>query len=150
MRHLGQARLGVAHGRGIVAVHIAEVALPVDQRIALGKVLGQTHQRVVHRLVAVRMKLADHIADDTRALLESSAGVEPQLPHRIEQAPMDRLEPVARVRQRASGNGGERVLEITFLQRVAQRDLFDPAVARGNQLLAHGQELPTWQAMNKQ
>ena len=63
-RRLGQPRLGVAHGRGVIAVDVAEVALAVDQRIALGEVLGQAHQRVVDRLVAVRVVLADHVADD--------------------------------------------------------------------------------------
>ena len=34
-RDLGQPRLGVAHGGRVIAVDIAEIALPVDQRIAL-------------------------------------------------------------------------------------------------------------------
>ena len=34
-RHLGQARFRVAHRRRVIAVDVAEVALPVDQRIAL-------------------------------------------------------------------------------------------------------------------
>ena len=45
----GQPRLGVAHGRGVIAVDVAEIALPVDQRIAHGEILRQTHQRVVDR-----------------------------------------------------------------------------------------------------
>ena len=62
---------------------------------------------------------------------------------------MNGLEPVARIRQRAPGDGGERVLEITLLQRLPQRNLFDVAVARGNQLLSHVQELMPGHAMNK-
>ena len=50
-QHLGgdgrHARLGVAHGRGGVAVDGAEVALAVDQRVAQREVLGQAHERVV-------------------------------------------------------------------------------------------------------
>ena len=53
---------------GVIAVDVAEIALPVDQRIALGEILGEAHQRVVDRLVAVRMELADHVADDLGAI----------------------------------------------------------------------------------
>ena len=63
-----QARLGVAHRRGAVAVARAEVALAVDQRIAQREVLRHAHQRVVGGLVAVRMEAAEHVADDARAL----------------------------------------------------------------------------------
>ena len=76
MRNLGQPRLGVTHGGGIIAVDVAEVPLSVDQRIALGEILGEAHERVVHRLVAVRMEFPDHIADDPRAFLEGGTGIE--------------------------------------------------------------------------
>ena len=33
-RHFRHARFGVAHGGGVIAVDIAEIALPVDQRVA--------------------------------------------------------------------------------------------------------------------
>ncbi len=49
-----QAGLGVPHGRRVVAVDIAEIALPFDQRIAHGEILGQAHQRVIDRDVAMR------------------------------------------------------------------------------------------------
>jgi tagatose-1,6-bisphosphate aldolase len=61
-------RLGVAHRRGAVAVAAAEVALAVDQRVALREVLRHAHQRVVGRLVAVRVEAAEHVADHARAL----------------------------------------------------------------------------------
>ena len=67
---LGQARFGVAVGGGVVAVNIAEIALPIDERIARGKVLRETHQRVVDRLIAMRMEIAHHVADDLRRFLE--------------------------------------------------------------------------------
>ena len=84
-RDLGQPRFGVAHGGGIIAVDIAEIALPVDQRIALGEILREAHQRVVDRLVAMRMELAHHVADDLGGLLERGAGIEPQqrMPYRM-------------------------------------------------------------------
>ena len=131
LRDLGQPRLGVAHGGGVIAVDVAEIALPVDQRIALREILRQPHQRVVDRLVAVRMELADDVADHARAFLERRAGVEAQLLHRVQQPPVHRLEPVARIRQRAVHDGGERVGEIALLQRLAQRDVLDLADRAG-------------------
>ena len=68
MRHLGEAHLGVAHGRRRIAVDRAEIALPVDQRHAHGEFLRHADQRVVDRLVAVRMVLADDVADDAGRL----------------------------------------------------------------------------------
>ena len=65
---LGQARLGVAHRRRRIAVHRAEIALPVDQRQAHREVLRHAHQRVVDRLVAVRVVFTHHVADDARRL----------------------------------------------------------------------------------
>ena len=60
--------LGVAHSRGGVAVDRTEVALAVDQRVAHGKVLRHAHERVVDRGIAVRVILAQHVADDARAI----------------------------------------------------------------------------------
>ena len=60
--NLGQARFGVAHGGSTIAITRAEVALAIDQRIALGKVLRHAHQRVVGRLVPMRVKAAQYIA----------------------------------------------------------------------------------------
>ncbi len=104
-RHLGEPRLRVTHGGRVIAVDVAEIALPVDQRIALREILREAHQRVIDRLVAVRMKFADDVADDAGALLEGGAGIEAQLPHRKQHPAMHRLETVARVRQRAMHDG---------------------------------------------
>ena len=82
--HLGETRLGVAHGGGVIAVDVAEVALPLDQRIADRELLGEPNQRVIDRLVAVRMILANHVAHYARALLESAVRIEPQLAHGVE------------------------------------------------------------------
>ena len=130
-RDLGHARFGVAIGGRIIAVDIAEIALAVDQRIARGKILRQPHQRVVDRLVAMRMERAHHVADDLGGFLERRAGVEPQQPHAIEDAPMHRLQAVAGVRQRAMHDGRERVGEIALLERVAQHDLVISAGSGG-------------------
>ncbi len=138
-RDFGQARLGVAVGGRVVAVDIAEIALPVDQRIARVEILRQAHQRVVDRLIAVRMEVAHHVADDLGRLLERGAGVEAEQAHAVEDAPVHRLEPVARIGQRPVHDGRERIGEVALLERLAQRDLLDVAVlVGGNQPFAHG------------
>jgi len=66
--HTGHAGLGVTVGRGGIAVNGAEVAVAVDERIAHGKILGQTNQRIVNGGVAVGMITAQHVADGRGAL----------------------------------------------------------------------------------
>ena len=123
--HLGEARLGVTHRGRVIAVDIAEVALPLDQRIAGGEFLGEAHQRVVDRLVAVRVILADHVADDAGALLEGAVGVEPQLAHGVHQPAMHRLQPVAHVGQRARHDGRQRIGQIALLERLSELHRLD-------------------------
>ncbi len=148
-RDLGHARLGVAHGGRVIAVDVAEVALPVDQREARGEILREPHQRVVDRLVAMRMEIAHHVADDLGGFLQRGAGIEPQQPHPVQNAPMHRLQAVARIGQRAMHDGGERVGEIALLERLAQRDLLDLAPVWGNQLFTHEIRVLRAAAMNK-
>ncbi len=122
-RDVGQARLGVAVGGGVIAVDVAEIALPFDQRIARGEVLREAHQGLVDRLVAVRMERAHDVADDLGAFLEGRAGVEPEDMHAVEDAAMHGLEAVARVGQRPAHDGRERIGEIALFERVAQVDV---------------------------
>ena len=93
-----EAALGVSHGRRRIVVDRAEIALPVDQRQAQREILRHAHQRVVDRGVAVRVIFAHHVADDARRLHVLLVGRVPVLVHRVEDAPMHRLEAVARVR----------------------------------------------------
>ena len=120
---VGHPRLGVAIGGGVVAVDVAEIALPLDQRIARGEILGQTHQGLVDRLIAMRMERSHHVADDLGAFLESRAGIELEDVHAIENAAVHRLEPVAGVGKRAAHDGRERIGEIALLERLAQVDV---------------------------
>ena len=132
----GQARFGVSHGRGAVAVHIAEIALAFDQRIARGEILRETHQRFIDRLIAMRVKTADHVAHHTRAFLEGGVRRQFQKAHGVEQAPVNRLQAVARIGQRPLGDGGQGVGEITRGERVIEALIKDTA-AIARKLLAH-------------
>ena len=121
-RDRGHARFGVAHRGGRVAVDGAEVALAVDERVAQREVLRQADERVVERLVAVRVVLAHHLADDRRALAVRRAGREAHLVHRVQDPPMDRLEPVAHVRQRPADDDAHRVVEVRAAELVLDGD----------------------------
>ena len=124
-RGLGQARFGVAGGGGVIAVDIAEVPLPLDQRVAQREGLRETDHRVVDRSVAMRVVLAQHLADHAGGLLVSAVGREAQLAHRPQQAAVDRLQPVAQIGQRARGNRGQRVDKIPLGQRGLERRVDD-------------------------
>ena len=126
-RDFGQAGFGVAVGRGRIAVDRAEVPLPVHQRIAQREILHHAHQRVVDRHVAVRVVLAEHVADDGRALLVGAARHEAELVHRVENAAVHRLQAVAHVGQRALHDDAHRIIEERLAHLVfdqARQDAF--------------------------
>ena len=100
-----ELRLGVAHRRKRLGiVRRAEVALAVDERIAVGKRLRHQHQRLVARRVAVRMELADDVADRARRLLVLRRRRQAELAHRIDDAALHRLQ-ARRRRAAARGRG---------------------------------------------
>jgi hypothetical protein len=94
-----------------VAVHGAEVALALHQRIADVKVLRQAHHGVVHAAVAVGVVFAQHVAHDAGAFAVGLVGRHAQLVHRVQYAPVHGLEAVAHVGQRAVDDDGHRVAD---------------------------------------
>ena len=122
VRDAREAALGVAHRRGGIAVERAEVAGAVDERHAQRERLRHAHERFVDRGVAVRVVVAHHVADDLGALAMLGVGGQVLLPHRVEDAALHRLEPVAHVGQRARGDDRQRVVQISRLRRFVQRD----------------------------
>ena len=107
-----KARLGVAHGGGLVAVHGAVVPLTVDQRQAHGEGLRHAHHGVVDRLAAVGVVVAHHVADDMRGFPVRAVPLVAVVAHRIEDAAVHRLEAVAHVGQRARHDHAHGVIEI--------------------------------------
>ena len=124
------ARFRVALGGRVIAVDVAEVALPVDQRVAHGEVLGQARQRVVDRLVAVRVIVAHRVADDLGALQKAAVRRQPQLVHGVKDAPVHGLQAVAHVGQRAVHDGRQRVGEVALFQRIPEVDRLDAVRGR--------------------
>ncbi len=141
-----QPDLGVALGRRRIAVDRAEIALPVDQRQAHGEVLRQAHQRVVDRLVAVRVILAHGVAGDARRFVVGAVRRVIVLVHRIEDAAMHGLQPVAHVGQRARHDHAHGVIEIRPLHLVDERDGSDVGGSRALDLwsvvVSQGRRMP--------
>ena len=146
-RGLGQARFGVAIGCGVIAIDIAEIALPLDQRIAQREILREADHRVIDGCVAMGVILADHVADDAGALLEGAGRIELQLPHRPQEAAVDRLQPVAKIGQRAGGDRRECIDEIALGQRGIEGRIDDSvkAIVRclSGRSFGHGLRLAT-------
>ncbi len=106
-----QSGLRVPHGGRGVAVDGAEVAVAVDERSSHRERLGHPDHRLIDRGVAVRVVLADDFADGPRGLLVRASRRQARLVHGVEDAPVDRLEPVANVRERSRHDDAHRVLE---------------------------------------
>jgi len=137
---IGHAGFGVSIGSRTVAIDVAEVPLPVDDGITLREILGETDQRIVDRLVAVRVELTDDVTDDTGAFLEGRVWANAHLAHRVDNAAMDRLQAVANVGQRAVHDGRQRVGEITLFERRLQVDRKNAVIVsarRRQNLLSH-------------
>ncbi len=125
LRHRRQPAFGVTHRGSIIAVDIAEIPLPVDQRIALRKVLRETHQRVVDRQLAMRVEFADHVPDHAGAFLVSGCGVKAKLVHRVHDAAVHRLEAIAHIRQGARHDRRQRIGQIALAERIGEIDIAD-------------------------
>src|SRR6185437_14678557 len=89
---LREARFGIPHGGGRVAVDRAEVTLPVDKRIAHVEFLREADEGVVNRSVTVRMELAEDFADDLGALAVGLGRREAEFIHAVENAAMNGLQ----------------------------------------------------------
>ena len=98
VRNLGQANFRVSHGGSAVTINRAEIALPVDHRVANGKILRHAHQRVIDGLIAVRVIFTDYVTHDTRRLLVRTVPVVVELMHGKQHTTMNRFQAVANIR----------------------------------------------------
>ncbi len=138
----GQLGFGVAHRRErLRIVGGTEVALAFDQRVPVGERLRHQHQRFVAGAIAMRVVLADDVADGARGLLRLGGGVEAELAHRIDNPPLHRLEAVAQEGQGAVEHDIHRVVEVGALGVLAQGQLFE-TVERGTGQIGHATVLP--------
>ena len=105
-RQLAHTGLGVTIGSRRVAVHGTEVAVTVHQHIPHGKILCQTHQRVINRRVTVGMVPAQHGADGIGALAVGLFRPQGILVHGVQDSSVHRLESVPHIGQSAGNNDG--------------------------------------------
>ncbi len=125
--------LRISRRRGRVVAGAAEVALSRHERIAHRPVLHEPHEGVVDRRVTVRVVLAHDIADDATALVEAAVRAVATVPHRVDDPPVHRLEPIAHVRQRPRDDDRHRVLDVAALHLDVQVDRLDRVGALGRQ-----------------
>ena len=138
---IGDARLGVAGGSRVIAVDVAEVALAVDQRVANREILGKAGQCVIDRGVAVGVVVAHGVADDLGALEKAALGRQAQLAHGVDDAPVNRLQPVAHVGQRPVHDGRQRIGQIALFQRHLQLHGLDRTRTGETRFVVHGSGL---------
>ena len=139
-QHLGrdarQPRLSIPVGRGAVAVHRAKVSLAIHKRVAQREVLHHAHHRVVHRAVAMRVVLAEHVADHRGGLLVAATGHEAQFVHRVQNPSVHRLESVAHIWQRATDDDAHRIVDERLANLVVNEPRENPfAVVRSGHFL---------------
>ena len=131
-RHGRETRLRVAVRGRRIAVDGAEVPVPVDERVSQRPVLGHPNEGVVDGLIAVRVVLLQHVADDRGALAVGAVGAVPGLEHRPQDPLVDRLQPVADVGEGTSHDDRHGVVEVRALDLVLELDVLDAA---GEQVL---------------
>ncbi len=127
---LGEPRFSVSHGRRRVRVHRAEIALAVDQRHAHRPILGHSRERVVDRLVSVRVILTHDIADDAARLAVRPAGDIARFLAGEEDPAVDGLQAIAHVGQRAADDDAHRIVEVAGLHLLDDGDGRDVVVPR--------------------
>ena len=111
-----------AHRGSRIAVEGAEVARTLYQQQARSERLRDANESVVDRAIAVRVQRAHHVADDFRALAKPRVRVDPLLPHREQDAPLHRFQPIAHIGERTRGDDRKRVVQITGLRGLVELD----------------------------
>ena len=90
MASLGHPGLGVP-GAAAGRHRGAEVALPVDERIAQRPRLDEPDEGVIDRLVAVRVVLTHDVTDDAGALVVPAVRPVAAVEHGVDDPAVDRL-----------------------------------------------------------
>ena len=117
---VGQPRLRITLGRGVIAVDITEVSLTIHQRITHRKILRQPRQSIINRLVAVGVIVTHHLTDNLGAFTVTARRVQLQAAHGVHDPPMHRFHAVTRIRQGTVHNRGQRIRQIPIPKRTAQ------------------------------
>ena len=125
-----QTGFRVAHRRRRVVVDGSEIAVTIEQWMAAGEGLHQTHQGVVDRLIPMGVVLAKHVPDNAGTLAVGPIRGEPELLHRIQDSALHGLETIQGIGQGSTHDHAHRVFEVGTLHLLMQGD-------RLNALLSH-------------
>ena len=115
LRNARHTRLRITISGRRVAVDGTEVAVTVDQGRTHGEILRQTHERVIHGRVAVRMVMTQHVTDGGGALFIGVCVGQTALVHGIQNSSVHGLETVAHIRQCTADNDRHGVVDIAGL-----------------------------------
>ena len=116
---------GVSHGGRGVPVHGPEVALPVDEGVAEGKILCHPHHGVIDGLIPVRVILAHDISHDTGGLPVRAVRGHTGFVHPVQDTPVHRLETVTDIRQCPADDDGHGIVEVGLFHLVLHVPLDD-------------------------
>jgi hypothetical protein len=134
-RRRREACFRVSGRRRRVAVDGSEVPVRVDQGMAEREVLGHPDEGVVDRRLTVRVVLGHHAAHDVGRFPVRAIRPQALLEHRPEDPAVDRLQPVANLRQRPPDDDGHRVVEVRPLDLFLELHGLD--TAREQSFLRH-------------
>ena len=119
------AHFGVTHGRRGVAIHRTEVALPVHQHVSHGKRLRHADDGVVDGSIAVGVVLTDDVTHHAGGFLVGLVPVIAEFVHRVQDTPVNRLEPVPYIGKRPPDNHAHGVVEVGLLHLLLEVDRQD-------------------------
>ena len=89
--------------------------------MAIGERLRQVHHGLVTGRIAMRVKLADYVADGPGALARLGGGRQPQFAHGVDNAALHRLEPIGQMRQGPVQDDVHGVVQVRLLGVLRQR-----------------------------
>ena len=122
----GELRFRVSHRReGLGIVRGSPVSLTVNQRIPRREGLCEQYHRLVAGALPVRVKLAEDVAHGSSGFLVLRSRGQAELRHRVDDAPLHRLQTIADMGQGAIQNHVHRVVEIGLFGELLQRTSFD-------------------------
>src|SRR5690606_33115302 len=86
--------------------------------VANRKILREAYHSVIYCCVTMRVVLTDYVPHHTGAFLKAGFRVKAQLQHRPKQTAMYWLQTIAYIRKATAGDGGKRVSQIAFTERI--------------------------------
>ena len=98
--------------RGGLVLRAAPVPLPLDERVAEGEGLHHAREGVVDRGIAMGMVPTEAVPHHARGLPPLARRRRARLVHRVQDAPLDRLQSVPDVRQGPAHDDGHRVVDV--------------------------------------